>query len=103
MKIPKKLKVGGLIYEVKESEEVTYEGAVWGSTHFSNQKIFLEPNEKQQKKEEAFLHEIIHICLFYCGLSKRLKRLDENLEEDLVIAISNQLYQILKDNNLLRK
>lgn len=100
MKIPKKLKCGGLIFEVKESQEIANSSGTFGQTHFRQQKIFLEKSEKQQKKEQTFIHEIIHICLWQSGILARLNRIDKDLEEDIVSSIDNNLYQILKDNKL---
>lgn len=102
MKIPKQLKIGGLIFEIKESEEIANQSNVWGSTHFKKQKIFLDPSEKQQKKEHTLFHEILHACLWSSGIGDRLRRLDKDLEEDLCASLDSQLYQVLKDNNLLK-
>jgi len=101
MKIPKQLKCGGLIFQVKESQEVANASNVWGQTQFRQQKIFLETSETQQKKEETFLHEILHICLWQSGIGSRLARIDKDLEEDIVGSIDSYLYQILKDNKLI--
>lgn len=102
MKIPKKLKCCGLIFQVKESQEVANSANVWGQTQFKQQKIFLEKSETQQKKEETFLHEIIHICLWQSGICQRLNRIDKDLEEDIVGSIDSHIYQILKDNKMLK-
>jgi Zn-dependent peptidase ImmA (M78 family) len=102
MKIPKQLKIGGLIFQVSESEEIANQSNVWGSTHFKKQKIFLDPSETQQKKEHTLLHEILHACLWTCGIGDRLRRFDKDLEEDLVASLDSQLYQVFKDNNLFR-
>lgn len=101
MKIPKQLKCGGLIFGVRESQDVANAANVWGQTQFKQQKIFLEEGETQQKKEETFLHEIVHICLGQSGIVPRLQRLDKDLEEDIVGSIDSHLYQILKDNHLI--
>ncbi len=100
MKIPKQIKIGGLLFEIKESEEIANQSNVWGSTHFKKQKIFLDPSENQQKKEHTLLHEIIHVCLWSSGIGDRLRRLDKDLEEDLCSSLDSQFYQVLKDNKL---
>lgn len=47
MKIPKKIKIGGFIWEVKFSQDVAIEGNAFGSAHMRRQKIFIEPNETE--------------------------------------------------------
>jgi predicted SprT family Zn-dependent metalloprotease len=101
MIIPNKVKVGGLEFEVLEDVNVNNEGQVFGSTHFRKQKIFIEPDEKQQKKEQTFFHEVLHAVWWQAGLHSRYKE-QKNLEEEIVEALANGMYQVLKDNDLLK-
>lgn len=99
MKIPKKLKAGGHIYNISlvngESELANKQ---WlGKTAISDCKMVLDKSLPQSKLEETFLHEILHICFDLAGID----RSDEK-EEFLVNSLSNQLYPILKGNNLLK-
>jgi hypothetical protein len=102
MKIPKQLKIGGLIFKIKESQEIANQSQVWGSTHFMQQKIFISPEETQQKKEHTLLHEILHACIWTSGIGDRIRRFDKDLEEDIVNSVSNSLYQVLKDNKIIK-
>jgi len=102
MKIPKKVKISGLVFTVEESEKISNQSNVWGSTHFKKQRIFIDPSETQQKKEHTFLHEILHCCIWSCGIGNRLSRIDKDLEEDIVSSLDSVLYQILTDNKLLK-
>jgi len=102
MIIPPTLKIGPFIWEIKESEEVANEGNVYGSTHHSKQKIFLEPSETQQKKEQVLIHETMHVIWHQAGLGKRYDKDHPRIEEEVVHALSMGLYQVLKDNDLLK-
>ena len=72
MNIPSKnftVKIGAYIYEVEYSDDIASEGRVFGSTHNHTQKIFLDPKMKDQKRDNTFLHELLHACMFVNGLS----------------------------------
>ncbi len=101
MKIPKKIKIGGFIWEVKESKEVTAEGNCYGSTHHSLQKIFLEPKMTKQKTEQVFLHEVLHAIWDHAGMNAN-KKFDKESEEMIINPLANGLYQVLNDNKLLK-
>jgi Zn-dependent peptidase ImmA (M78 family) len=99
--IPKKLKIGGFIWKVIESKDISYEGNCYGSTHFDSQTIYLNPDIPQQKKTETLLHEIIHACMWQCGLNRTFSIKDKEItEEDVVQPLSMILYQVFKDNGL---
>lgn len=100
MKIPKKLKINGFDWEVIESQDTANEGNCFGSTHFSTQKIFLEPSATRQKKEQAFIHEILHAIWWQQCVGNATD--DKTLEEKVISAMSFGLYQVLKDNNMLK-
>lgn len=102
MKIPKKLRINGFDWEVKESQEIANEGQAFGSTHYEEQKIFLEPKATKQKKEQVLLHEILHAIWWECGLAQRYKKDKPEVEEEIITALSHGLYQVLVDNKLLK-
>lgn len=99
MKIPKKIKVGAHCYTIKITKvrDVAKGSSTWGRTTFAGCNVFLDSELAPSKLEETFIHEILHICFDQAGIVK-----DEKEEEQLVNAIANQLYPILKNNNLLR-
>ena len=105
MKIPKKVKVAGFDWTVVKNtdvqRDVTREGNCYGSTHHTTQKFFIDPDITLQKTEHTFLHELLHAIWFHYGLSKN-KALGPDLEEIVIDSLSNGLYQVLKDNNLLK-
>ena len=98
MKIPKKIKIGGFIWEVCENQDVNNEGDVFGSTHYKKQKIFIEPfgNVTEQKREQTLLHEILHVVWWQTGLNRRIT--EKGLDEEIIHTLSMGLYQVLKDN-----
>ncbi len=96
MNIQKELKIGGFVFPVIESQEVANEGNAFGSMHFKHQKIFLEPSETIQMKEQTIFHEILHAIWWQSGLSSRYRKNQPNLEEEVIDALSNGLYQVLK-------
>lgn len=101
MIIPKKLKIIGFEWQVKESQEIADEGGCFGSTHTQTQTIYLELKASQQKKEQVLLHEILHTLWWQQGLNQRYKD-DKKIEEEVITTLSQGLYQVLKDNNLLK-
>lgn len=98
MKIPSKVKIGGFDLTVKIDKDVALEGQIFGSTHCQTQTIFLDPTTTQQKREQTFLHEILHAISWQAGLDKQLA--DNKLEEKIISSLSFGLHQVLKDNGL---
>lgn len=88
-KLPKKLKIGGHIFSIDESKEL--EGAN-GKTFYSKNLIEIDKTLVQDQKESTLLHEIFH-CMNACFDEKELGHM-------LLDSLSEQLYQVLKDNKL---
>jgi Zn-dependent peptidase ImmA (M78 family) len=102
MKIPKKLKIGGFIWTVEETDKTTNESSSFGSCHYKKQRIFIDKTENQQKKEHTLIHETMHAVIWQSGLNERLNKATGITEEELVTAISMGIYDVLKNNNLLK-
>lgn len=100
MKIPKTLKICGMNWAVEVNRDVANEGQCYGSMHFTYQKIYLDPNTTPQKHEQTLLHEILHTAWANHGLGQRKELKD--FEEQIVDALSQGLYQVLKDNDMLK-
>lgn len=100
MKIPKILKIAGLIWKVQQDKNVTHEGECYGTTHHMYQNIFLDATTTKQKREETFIHEILHGVWEAYGLSedKVLKEYAERIVRSMGIG----LYQVLNDNHMLK-
>jgi len=101
MKIPSKIKIGGLTYKIDQvsSYDMAKGCENWGKTDFSTLKIKIDKELPQERKEEAFLHEVFHTIIHCTGLFRDIKE----KEEDFVVRISQSTYQVLVDNKLLRK
>lgn len=96
MKIPDKIKFGGLTFEVQEKETLNF-----GEFDGFSQTIKLSPGQKQDQKEETLVHEILHGCIRQSGLRQRLNDTKNDVtEEQIVNAISPMLHAVLKDNKL---
>jgi hypothetical protein len=85
MKIPSKLKIGGHVFRV-----VVKEMSECGLTKRTLNEIWIANDLSQTQKEVTLIHEILHAI---------------NGEQDhkLLDSFSEQIYQVLKDNNLLKQ
>ena len=88
MKIPKSLKIGGQIVEVRLVSGDELDGDS-GATLFDKNLIKVSKDIPQTQKEETLFHEIIHM-------------INNELHEVEVEFLAHDLYQVLKDNKLLK-
>lgn len=100
MNLPEKIKIGGFDWRIVESQDVANAAEIFGQTHFRQQKIFIEPSETDQKKEQTLIHEIMHALLWQSGLTLRFDKKEIITEEEIVSGLSMGIHQVLKDNNL---
>jgi hypothetical protein len=98
MIIPKKVKVCGLVYNVEENAKASSSADVYGITDHYKQSIILDPRVSQEKKEQTFVHEVLHAIWDSVGLNSRYN--DHKQQEEIVDALSNGLYQVFKENKL---
>lgn len=99
MKIPNKLKVGGINYKIKKDyrfKETILQGqcdAIQAELRISyvdqggNRRNF-------EKIEETFIHEVLH-AVDSCYNNNKL-------DEESTDRLANGMYQVLKDNKLLK-
>lgn len=101
MNIPNQVKIGGILYSVGKTEEDIYiEGnQVMGLINSELQEILLDTKAKTDFVNITFLHEIIHGILM-----DRCIILHDNpsIEENWIQNLASGLYQVLKDNDLLK-
>jgi hypothetical protein len=93
------VKIGGMTYRVLYANEAQFERMGDDSTYLGQMVhlkglLLLNANACPQQQEETFLHEVIHGIEKSYGLE---------LEERDVTALSSGIYQVLKDNKLLRE
>lgn len=91
MKIPNKLKIGGHTFKVNKKEIISRE---LGNTQFINGIIEIDKRLPQSLQESTLIHEIFHV------LNSTLA--DGQVGHSLLDSLSEQFYQVLKDNNLLK-
>ncbi len=100
MKIPKKLKIGGHIYKIDIKYRYKERADRYGHSDHAMKDIKVtdvDTNGKIRERsgiEETFIHEMLH-CIdeVYNG---------NDLKEEQVLRMGQGLYQVLKDNKLLR-
>ncbi len=101
MTIPPTLKIGGLTWTISFNKDIAREGNCFGSTHIFSQKINIDPDTPLEHQEEIFIHEIIHALIWTTGLHTVID-VDKKLEEQIVSHLSPLLYQVLKDNDMIK-
>lgn len=96
MKIPNKIKILGYDYEVVFREDrLKSDGVDNPGTHCSRfQKIWIDKNQNQQQQESTFIHEILEAISY---------SLELQLPHNIISSLETALYQVLKDNDLLKK
>ena len=101
MKLSKTLKVGGITYKVEKRKRLSRENSKFSAIAKHRQAIIeIALNDEEgeaysvQKLEETFMHELLHCVDNIYN--------NQNLDEATVDRLSQGLYQVLKDNKLLR-
>jgi len=99
VKIPKKLKVGALYYDVVLDDN--YQLSLHcGVTKRSALKIVIDGTLAPAIIEETFIHEILHCAFSQAGFIRVSTEKFEISEEELCERLSPILHQILKENKL---
>ncbi len=94
MQIPKKLIIQGHIFEVIENDRLkTDANDKLGSVMFSDNKIWIHSEQSYSQKESTLLHEIIESANWFLKLE---------FKEDTICRLETFLYQVLKENELLK-
>ncbi len=95
MKIPKKLKIGGHVYDILWMPNNRKQ---CGETETADLKIRISPEFPQSQQEETIIHEILHAVRVQLSLNDS----DTDKEERMVNALAGALYQVLNDNRMLK-
>lgn len=94
MKIPEKVKIGWREYAVVEDKAITnsdgYE--LLGRIDYDENEIYLCNQAKPENKIVTLLHEILHGIFYMAG------RKENCADEGLIDCLSENLYQVIKDN-----
>lgn len=94
MNIPEKVKIGWREYRIVQGEHRTADkgGDLYGEIKYEENEIYLYNRLSLDEKAVTLLHEIVHGVLYLSGRNK------ERNDEGLVTAISENLYQVIKEN-----
>ena len=96
MKIPSKLKIGNEIYTISQLIEDQKDDYYGNSSH-KYQWIKIDFRQlSEDHTGETFFHEVIHQILDHAKFT------EETNNEKLVSVLANGIYQVLKDNKLLK-
>lgn len=91
MKIPKQLKIGGHIVTIDVSKELSGKN---GESIYDKNLIEICKKLPQSQKESTLIHEIFHF------LNSSIS--DSSMGHSLLDSLSEQFYQVLSDNKLLK-
>ncbi len=91
MQIPEKVKIGGVIYDVVETENLTLGMDYNAEILYASQKINLRPMSEAQK-QRTFLHEVLH------GIYDNLGNYKDRDNEKRIDELAGALYALIVDN-----
>lgn len=92
MKIPSKLKIGGITYQVRLATDWFESDGSDGETFYDKRNgnvIYINSELSKEAQEIALIHEALH-CI------------NSTMDHEFLDSLSEQLYQLLSDNKLLR-
>ena len=93
MKIPKRVKIGWKVYQVKKDvagQSLVMGGdLLYGDINYSTQEIHLNKDFSKAQQKATLVHEIVHGISDMYGLG---------FEEETVEVFSNALYATMQDN-----
>jgi len=87
MKIPDKVKVGGLEYRVVTTDILKKGESYAGEIDYMGCEIRLKPHESKQSQYQTFLHELCHALYVHCGYYDHDEREIESLSQALAMVI----------------
>lgn len=89
--VPQKIKVAGINYDVREAEGILERFSTLGQINYNKGIIELDSSLCQTRKEQTFVHELLHACFKEAGYGE--------YDEEVIERVANVLYQVLKDNH----
>ena len=95
MKIPKTLKILGHQVNIVGINDLEKRNglAATGACYFTENRIWVDSSRPTQQQEATLIHEIIE----YLNAAMEL-----DLKHNVICSLESGLYQVLKDNNLLK-
>jgi len=96
MKIPNKVKIAGIIYKIIKIKELALDSGLAGEHIGHKCEIKLQgTGYDPQKIEQSFWHETLH------GINDHY--INNELTERQIDNLASGIFQVLHDNNLLKK
>lgn len=94
MKIPDKIRIGGVDHLIKKVPDLIHEYKIaYGQIDYDSHEIRINPNlSDDQGQCQTLLHEMLHGLTRFLGMDKL------NHDEDSIDKLANGLYMIIKDN-----
>ena len=89
MNIPSTVKIGGLLFTVKEKANEIRDNSRSGSSCGNTQQISIDKDISQQFKETTFIHEVLHQLDFVYNIG---------LEHQQIFQLEAGIYAFIKDN-----
>ncbi|WP_277630391.1 ImmA/IrrE family metallo-endopeptidase [Atopococcus tabaci] len=89
-----KVKVGALDYDVFIQEHFTShddDRNLWGYCDYEKQEIYVRESLKETKREQVFVHEMLHAMFLAAGYMQH--------EEDMVQRLGQVMHQVLREND----
>lgn len=93
MKIPEKVKVGAMTYDVAIVPNMFADRSLFGEVNYTNQTIKIAGDVSAERQFNIFVHELYHAIKFEAG-----EQGDQDERE--VLAVSNMLTQVFVDNGI---
>lgn len=92
MEIPKSVKIGGIIYEVRVTNE-------WPNHDFDDGEMF---NDSKMGNVIFIREDLSHEAQIITLLHEALHGMNSTMNHEFLDSLSEQLYQFLFDNKLLK-
>jgi hypothetical protein len=91
MKIPEKVKIGGITYEVKQGVERLNNDDFCAQIFYRTGQIEVKNGLQEQVAQRSFLHEVIHAVRSNLGY-------DQSDDEHVTDELAGALYALIVDN-----
>jgi len=91
----RRVKVGPLLYDVEEVEDLRSSGkgkSLWGKVDHVGSRVLVRAENAVQQKRHTLWHEIVHLVLMQAGRRK------DSRKERLVDVLAYSLMQVVEDN-----
>lgn len=88
MDLPNRVKVAGVHYDIEPLDDDENHG----TCSFDNLTIRVDPNLKEDKRQQVFVHELLHAIFWEAGYREQ--------DEEMIERVGRVLHQVLRDNDI---